>query len=187
MGIAPETIRQLWQELDSVGRAIMDYLMKHRSATIDELAAFTGLANHMEVLLAIRENINPQAERCVGFPILDFAEARYDPESGRKRCYSWWLSDAALTARIPDHLPQNDMDVFEDGESLTVLIDTGGLAQPDIATEEVPAGVLLRASQGQGSWQRVVHLSCPVAPSPSWTRFNNGILSLRFEKLLARS
>lgn len=179
---APEAFDLLWQELDSTGKAVVSYLLEHRYADLDELATYAGVSNHMELLLAIRENINPKAQRVLGFPLLSFAESRYDPASGKKLCFKWWLSEAVIASAGLKTPPRDDVDIFEDGSSITVLIDARGFSPEDISFEVTPEEVAVKVGKPAQSWLRKIPLPAPVLQHPAVSSFNNGILSLSLRK-----
>ena len=77
--------------LDEKSREILWHLWWHRHAQLDELAELIGASTDMEVLLRLREVINPVAERILGKPILEFNESKVDPVTGEKVLFSWWL------------------------------------------------------------------------------------------------
>jgi hypothetical protein len=43
----------------------------------------------MDILLKIREIINPTAEKIIGYPILSFESLKVDRETGEKVTFSW--------------------------------------------------------------------------------------------------
>ena len=86
--------------LDEKSREILWHLWWHRHAQLDELAELIGASTDMEVLLRLREVINPVAERILGKPILEFNESRVDPITGEKVLFSWWLGLDKLTTGL---------------------------------------------------------------------------------------
>jgi len=92
MGLLPETRNRLWDRLDPRGQAIVSYLIRNRHADIHSLAEAMGDACHMDVLTTIEDVVNPSAEQVLGSPLVVFQQSRYDPVSGKRICFHWWLA-----------------------------------------------------------------------------------------------
>jgi len=80
--IKEEAVDEIARRLDTDSEKLVWHLWQKRHARIDELAEIIGAPTHMDVLLKIKEIINPVAEKIMGNPILTFKEREIDPESG---------------------------------------------------------------------------------------------------------
>ena len=87
-----ETLNKMVTELDADSKEILWFLYEHRHARIDTLAKLIEAPTHMDILLKIREIINPTAEKIIGYPILSFESSKVDRETGEKVLFSWWLA-----------------------------------------------------------------------------------------------
>jgi hypothetical protein len=90
----------LMDALDEKSREILWHLWWHRHVQLSELTELIGASTDMEVLLRLREVINPAAEMILGKPILEFHEAKVDALTGEKVLFSWWLGFDGLTTGL---------------------------------------------------------------------------------------
>jgi len=69
----------------------------------------------MDILLKIREIINPTAEKIIGYPILSFESSKVDWETGEKVTFSWWLAGQP-------HKDKKEplLDIFDEDDDLVV-------------------------------------------------------------------
>ena len=86
-----ETLNKIVSELDADSKEILMFLYEHRHARIDTLVKLIDAPTHMDILLKIREIINPTAEKLIGYLILSFESSKVDRETGEKVLFSWWL------------------------------------------------------------------------------------------------
>ncbi|MEW6275023.1 MAG: hypothetical protein AB1556_07920 [Bacillota bacterium] len=123
-----QQMQQFLAVLDEKSRAIVWYLWQHEHADLDALSAAAGLFNHMEVLLRIRETINPAAVNFYARPALELIPCRIDQATGKMIYYQWWLNrDLFLVNPSRNYL----IDWLEDGEAITLILETA--EQPDPA------------------------------------------------------
>lgn len=103
--------------LDEKSKKILWHLYKNRHANIDELACLIDAKNHAEVLIKIREVINPTSQRILGKPILKFEESKIDNVTGEKIPFSWWLAEEVQIIR------GGLIDVFDERDGIVIVAD----------------------------------------------------------------
>jgi len=67
--VGRETLNKIVSKLDADSKEILWFLYENRHARIDTLAKLIEAPTHMDILLKIREIINPTAEKIIGYPI----------------------------------------------------------------------------------------------------------------------
>lgn len=115
-------MKQFLDAIDCRSRAIWWHLCCHGHADVAGLARAAGLDSDMEVLLYIRQVINPAATVTLGEPAVEFASCRVDQGTGEKIYYHWWLKPAFWS---PQAAGRPLVDVFETGNELVVIVDPG--------------------------------------------------------------
>ncbi len=133
-------MKEFLAALDGRSKAIWWHLCCHGHAHVTDLARVAGLDSDMEVLLYIREVINPAATVTLGEPVLEFVSCRVDPGTGEKVYYHWWLKPALWLETDTSH---TQVDVFETGHELVVVVDLGNRVescQPEVTCRN---GVLI--------------------------------------------
>jgi len=179
--IDQETLNRVMQELDPQGREIVAYLWEARHATIDDLAELMGAPTHMDVLLKIREDINPTAERIAGSPILTFRRSRVDPVTGQKVLFSWWvvgLSRAPKEARLGVLV-----DIFDEGDRIDVVADLVGIREEDIVLSVDRDRLTLSAHGPEERYQEEIVLPAEVRVDTVTKTYTNNVLAVSLEKL----
>ena len=122
-------IETLAGKLDDSCRAILMYLWEQGHARIADLAEVCGTDNHMDVLMHIRDAINPVALKTMGCPILTFERKRVDPASGEAVLFSWWLAGSP-GKRHPSS--ERLLDLFDEGGHYQVILDVKGVGRSDL-------------------------------------------------------
>ena len=89
--IEPGEIAEVARLVDPTSARMLWYFWENRHARLDELTKLAGESSPMNVLLLIRDVINPAAERVLGRPILIFEKSALDYHSGEHVFHSWWL------------------------------------------------------------------------------------------------
>lgn len=181
--IEEQHVAKVAQALDQASAQIVWYLWENRHAKIEELRRLIGESSHMNVLVRIRETINPTAGKILGRPILVFERARIDHTSGERVLYSWWLSaDAERRAIEGERL----VDIFDEGDHTLVIVELAGFEEEGIQLAVEDETLVVKA-EGPG---RSVHEEIPLSPSVDGQRFkasyHNNMLQVRFEKEQAR-
>ncbi|OPY56176.1 MAG: hypothetical protein A4E55_02197 [Pelotomaculum sp. PtaU1.Bin035] len=115
-------MKRFLDALDCRSRAVWWHLCCHGHAGVTGLARVAGLDSDMEVLLSIRQVINPAAIDILGEPAVEFASCRVDQGTGEKIHYHWWLRPVVWSPP-PGRLPL--VDVFETGSELVIIVDPG--------------------------------------------------------------
>jgi len=173
-------VEQVMCELEPKSRQILSHIWKNRHATIDELASLYRAPNHMDVLQRIRKEINPTAERILGFPILTFERSRIDEATGEKILFSWWvLGQQGLRGALREPL----LDIFEEGEVVTIIAEVVGVREEDILLEVFEEKLRLSANTPEAQFREVIPLPVRVDPQGITRKYHNNILELRLQKL----
>lgn len=181
--IEEEHVAKVAQALDPASAQIVWYLWKNRHAKIEELRRVLGESSHMNVLVRIREAINPTAGKILGRPILVFERARIDHTSGERILYSWWLSGDAERRPVEG---ERLVDIFDEGDHILVIVDLVGFEEKGIQLAVEDETLVVKA-EAPG---RSVHEEIPLSPQVDGQRFraryHNNMLQVRFEKEQAR-
>lgn len=177
-GFSREDVERLAARLDPDSREILWHLWLSRHATIDELAAVGAAPSHMDVLLKIRQGINPLAKKLLGRPILVFEESRFDRELGEMVTFSWWLAGEAP----PPASPAPEIEVFDEAHEIQVVVALSGLDPDAIHVEAEREKVTVWAGGSDLLHHVETPLPAPVDPGRMSTDFKNGILIVSLPK-----
>ena len=176
--INEEAIDKVADELDSNGRDILIYLWQKRHATIDELASIYDAPNHMDILLKIKEHINPTAERILGNSILSFEKSKFDPETGRKVLFSWWV----VGQRKKEEGKKVILDIFDEGDYLNVIMELPGVKSEDIFLELEDKKITISASSINKKYHEEIDLPAEADTRDFRKTFNNNVLEIKLKK-----
>lgn len=91
--------------LDDDSAKILWYLWHNRHASLDELMKLVGEACHRNVLVRIRDRLNPAARRLLGRPIVVFERSALDYRTGEHIFFNWWLNEEATYEPSPKEPP----------------------------------------------------------------------------------
>jgi len=176
-------LKRVVEALDPASAQIVWYLWENRHAKIEELKRLLGESSHMNVLVRIRETINPTARKILGRPILVFERARMDYTTGERILYSWWLSGDAERRLLEG---ERLVDIFDEGNHILVIVELVGFEEKGIQLA-VEGETLVVKAEAPG---RSVHEEIPLSPQVDGQRFragyHNNMLQVRFEKEQAR-
>jgi len=162
---------QVMNTLDEKSVQILIYLLKEKHAGIRKLADLIHASSDMEVLVKIREVINPKFKEIVGQPLIIFERSRLDPLTGEKITFSWWLNEELM-----DYIPNGKLlDVYEEKDTLRVIASIP--LQEDVKLE-VKDNFLIIA--GKKYYQEVL-LTSAVEGNVKKT-INNGVLEVVLKK-----
>ena len=163
---------QVMNTLDEKSVQILIYLLKEKHAGIRKLADLIHASSDMEVLVKIREVINPKFKEIVGQPLIIFERSRLDPLTGEKITFSWWLNEELM-----DYIPNGKLlDVYEEKDTLRVIASIP-LQEEDVKVE-VKDNFLIIA--GKKYYQEVL-LTSAVEGNVKKT-VNNGVLEVVLKK-----
>ncbi|MDP3013157.1 MAG: Hsp20/alpha crystallin family protein, partial [Candidatus Subteraquimicrobiales bacterium] len=167
------------EELDSVSQEILWYLWRNGHGTIDELAELVSAPTHMDVLLRIREVINPAAEKIIGNLILSFEKSKIDPETGEKILFSWWLVGREQSG---ERRKEALLDIFDEGDYLHVVMELSGVQEEDILLMVEKDKLTIFADVQGVKYREEVSLPAQVYTEEFTKRYNNNILEVRLGK-----
>lgn len=176
--IDERAVDRVAKELDLPSSEMLWYLWEHRHALIDELAQLIDAPSHMDVLLKIKGVINPVAERVIGSPILEFERSRVDDETGERVLFSWWL----VGRKRADRREQALVDIFDEGEHLTLLLELAGVQEEDIKLNLEKDRLIVAARVPGREYYEEIALPQGVKGDGFTKKFNNNILEVTLEK-----
>lgn len=162
---------QVMNTLDEKSVQILIYILKEKHAGIRKLADLIHASSDMEVLVKIREVINPKFKETMGQPLIIFEPSKLDPLTGEKITFSWWLNEELM-----DYIPNGKLlDVYEEKDTLRVIASIP--LQEDVKLE-VKDNFLIIA--GKKYYQEVL-LTSAVEGNVKKT-VNNGVLEVVLKK-----
>lgn len=165
--------------LDPVPAELLLYLHERGHATIDELVDIAGASCHMEVIILIKKEINPIFEKKLGRRMVEFADSRLDPETGKVVRRSWWFSGERHARVLSDTAP---FDVIDEGDFVRAVIEPVNAAENDLAIGIVDSNLLLSWPIGGKREERTV----PLPEGNYWEgvsyALNNGVLDIHVRK-----
>ncbi len=177
--IDEETVNEVAEELDPVSQEILWYLWRNGHGTIDELAELVSAPTHMDVLLRIREVINPVAERIIGNPILSFEKSKIDSETGEKILFSWWLVGREQSG---ERRKETLLDIFDEGDHMDIVMELLGVQEEDILLKVEKDKLTIFADAQGVKYREEVSLPAEVYTEEFTKKYNNNILEVRLEK-----
>jgi hypothetical protein len=164
-------MNQVVNALDEKSVQILIYLLKERHAGIRKLADLINASSDMEVLVKIREVINPKVQETMGQPLIIFEPSKLDPLTGEKITFSWWLNEELI-----DNIPNGKLfDLHDEKDALRVIASIP--LQEDVKVE-VKDNFLIIA--GKKYYQEVL-LTSAVEGNVKKT-VNNGVLEVVLKK-----
>lgn len=177
-----QSLALLEQALEPASREILDFLREVRHATIEELRELIGEPCHMNVLTRIEDDINRQAERVLGAPVLAFEECRADPETHEQVPFSWWLTREAETLASPRAAPDIAADVFVEDRAIVVIAQLPGAREGDIRVAVESERLVLTADAPGCSHYQEIPLPAAVRAGRCRTQYNNQVLRVQLER-----
>ena len=167
------SVNILVRMVDEKSRQIITYLLRERHAGIRKLADLICASSDMEVLIRIREVINPRAQKIIREPLITFEKSKIDLLTGEKITFSWWLKEELMEGLCYGRL----LDVFDEEDCLRVV--TCLPPQERTVNVEVKDNFLIIFGK---RYYREVPLFYPVESKLSKT-INNGILEVKLSKI----
>ncbi|MDO8885538.1 Hsp20/alpha crystallin family protein [Candidatus Oleimmundimicrobium sp.] len=181
--INEETVNEVTEELDSVDQEILWYLWQNGHGTINELAELVSAPTHMDILLRIREVINPTAERIIGNPILSFEKSKIDSETGEKILFSWWLIGRE---QLGERRKEVLLDIFDEGDYIDVVMELLGVQEEDILLKMEKDKLTVFANTPNNEYREEILLPREIDAENLTKKYNNNILKIRLKKLRGR-
>ncbi|MDO9463985.1 MAG: Hsp20/alpha crystallin family protein [bacterium] len=169
-----ETLDKIVTELDPGSKGILWFLYENRHARIDILAKLIKSPTHMDVLLKIREIINPTAEKLIGYPILSFESSKVDWETGEKVTFSWWLAGQPYREKMEPLL-----DIFDEDAELVVYLEMVGIKEDKLCLSVVNNKLIIDADK---NYHKEISLPAVVNTNSFTKRYKNNILEVRLKK-----
>jgi hypothetical protein len=165
-------MNQVMNALDEKSVQILIYLIKERHAGIRKLAGLINASSDMEVLVKIREVINPKVQEIMGHSLVVFEPSKLDPLTGEKITFSWWLNE-----ELTDYIPNGKLlDLHDEKDTLRVIASIP-LQEEDVKIE-VKDNLLVVAGK---KYRQEVLLTSPVEGVVKKT-VNNGVVEVVLKK-----
>ena len=168
-----QKITPLLVSLDEKSRQVITYLLRERHAGIRELSNLIGASSDMEVLMRIREVINPKAREVTGKPIIAFERSKIDSLTGEKIVFSWWMDEELASSPRDDEL----VDVMDENNLLRVIASLP--PKEENVNVTVTDSFLIISGK---NYHKEVPLFCSVEKETSKT-VNNGVLEVKLNKV----
>jgi len=165
-------MNSLVKAVDEKSRQIIIYLFRERHAGIRKLADLICASSDMEVLIRIREVINPKAREVIGESLITFEKSKIDPLTGEKIVFSWWLKEELMEGLHNERL----LDVFEEEDGLRVVACLP--PQERDVNVEVKDDFLIISGR---EYHRKIPLLYPVEKMGK--TFHNGVLEVKLNKV----
>ncbi|MFQ5887679.1 MAG: Hsp20/alpha crystallin family protein [Candidatus Hydrothermarchaeales archaeon] len=179
--IDEETLYKIADELDSGSRDILWYLWQKKHAKIDELAEVIAAPNHMDVLLRIRNIINPTAEKITGNSILAFEKSKVDYETGERILFSWWIIGERQLTRMQER--ETFIDIFDEDDHINVIMNLVDVQEKDVFLKVEGNKLTVSDNTIENPLYEEIHLPAEVDPREVNKTYKNGILVVRLEKI----
>ena len=169
-----ETLNKVTTELDAASKKILWFLYEQRHARINTLAELTKAPTHMDILLKIKDTINPTAEKIIGYPILSFESSKVDWETGEKVTFSWWLAGQPHKERKEPLL-----DIFDEDADLIVYLELLGIKEDKLRLSVTNNKLIIDADK---DYHKEIPLPAVVNAKSFTKRYKNNILEVRLKK-----
>jgi len=159
--------------LDEKSRQIITYLLRERHAGIRKLADLICASSDMEVLIRIREVINPKAREVIGEPIITFERSKIDSLTGGKIVFSWWLKEELMNNVYNNGL----IDILDEKNVLRVVASLP-LQEENVEVKVKDNFLIIFGKE----YYREVPLFYPVEKKVRKT-INNSVLEVKLNKI----
>jgi HSP20 family molecular chaperone IbpA len=169
---ALERVEALSKGVDEKSKQIVTYLARERHARIKELTDLICASSDMEVLMRIREIINPKAQEITGKSAIKFERSKIDPLTGEKIVFNWWINE-----ELTDSAHDDFVDVMDEKGILRIVV----ALPPQEKNVEVKVNGSLLVISGK-EYYKEVPLFCNVEKKADVT-FNNGVLEIKLSKV----
>jgi len=169
---ASSRVNRILNSLDEKSRRIITYILRERHAGIRELSNLIGASSDMEVLMRIKDIINPKAQKIIGKPIITFEQSRTDFLTGEKILFSWWTNEEAGSV---DN--EYSIEVMEEENLLRII----AALPPQEENVDITVADSILIISGE-KYHREVPLFCPVENAAEKI-LHNGVLEVKLTKL----
>ncbi len=167
---------EFMESLDEYSQEIVEYFLQNGHAGIRELSDLIYAPSDMDVLIRVKEVINPQAADIFGMPLLEFRESKIDSFTGDKVLFSWWLTKDFQVIEKTNHKP----DIFDEKDHLRIITELYGVEEEDIKIE-IKDDILIISTVENKHFQKVP-LAYAVDDEVKKT-LKNGVLEVKLRKL----
>ena len=174
-----EKINRIADELDPQSRTVLIHIWENGHAKIEELAELIEASNHMDVLLKIKERINPTAQKLIGSSILSFEESKIDLQTGNKILFSWWI----VGQRERKEEKKVLLDIFDEGDYLNIIMELPGVKTEDILFKLEDGKITISASSINKKYHEEIDLPAEVDTKDFSKLFNNNVLEVKLKKV----
>jgi HSP20 family molecular chaperone IbpA len=164
---------QLINAVDEKSRQIITYFLREQHAGIRKLADLIHASSDMEVLIRIREIINPKARQIIRIPLITFERSKIDPFTGEKIAFSWWLNEDLIDNTRNDRL----LDILDEKNALRIIVSLP-LEEKDVKVEVKENFLIISGKK----YCQKVPLFCSVEGEVGKT-INNGVLEVTLNKV----
>ena len=169
---ALEKVETLVKEVDEKSKHIVTYLARERHARIKELTDLIFASSDMEVLMRIKEIINPKAQEITGKDAIKFEQSKIDPLTGEKIVFNWWINE-----ELTDSAHDDFVDVMDEKSILRIVV---ALPTQEKNVKVKVNGSLLVISGKK--YYKELPLLCIVEKKADVT-LNNGVLEIKINKV----
>jgi HSP20 family molecular chaperone IbpA len=159
--------------LDEKSKQILMCLLRERHAGIRELSNLISAPSDMQVLIRIKEVINPKAQEVVGKPAIKFERAKIDSLTGEKIFFNWWVNQE-FAGTFCEEYPVEIMDE----ESLLRIVASIPAREENVEVTVADSQLIISGER----YYREVPLSCSVGKASDKT-LRNGVLEIKLNKV----
>ena len=172
-------IQRLSRKLDKSCAAILSHLFHHRHARIAQLAEVCHAKNHTEVLMHIRDAINPLTCRTLGLPLLTFEKKRIDPQTQEPVLFSWWMVGPLDSLYKKE---QRMVDIFDEGDHFLIILEVKQVDLSDLRVFTQGTKVTIQSLHPQSLWRECIELPQPVSLDRHILSLKHALMSLSLQK-----
>jgi len=169
---ALEKVETLVKGVDEKSKHIVTYLARERHARIKELTDLIFASSDMEVLMRIKEIINPKSQEITGKDAIKFERSKIDPLTGEKIVFNWWINE-----ELTDSTHDDFVDVMDEKSILRIVV----ALPPQEKNVKVKVNGSLLVISGK-KYYKEVPLLCIVEKKADVT-LNNGVLEIKINKV----
>jgi HSP20 family molecular chaperone IbpA len=177
--LQPQDIAEVVSLVDRGSARMLWHFWKNRHYQLGELKTMLGEPSHMNVLIRIREVINPAARAVLGKPLLVFERSRMDHQTGEHVLSSWWLNEDR-----PGETPETAefVDVLEEEDHCLVLIELPGVEEENIGLNTTAGRLTVSVDTPDHRYHEEIPLPAGADPGRYSASYRNGILQIKIDK-----